>query len=301
MKNILMNVKRPGDFFNWMAVFCHFEEEFKRWPGKIYITENALYYPPNKLLPNLFTDDRFAIVKHRSALKDIEYVDALKHFTFDGEPMSICYNFPKLFNGFSAPELNRVDDAETINCVITIECEKRRFISQLELLVDFCKLVEEQFAKKVHFINSGLTSTLKRELLPSQVDQFNFEENYLDNLSRLTGCSYENLWGESIPNKLDRMVTAHCAISATGTAALLPNMCKLPSLTFGNAFIHRIGRKRGVLGPREKLIPISKTTAHVVEPNFINRDFKVTAQLESYDIAPNIYRNYLKKFLNRLV
>ncbi|WP_298637078.1 hypothetical protein [uncultured Umboniibacter sp.] len=297
MKNILIDVHRPGDFFNQMAIFCALEEEITQWTGQIYMLKSSFYLHPKRLIPSIFSDQQPIIIRDSSMLDDIEYVSKPAEYIFNGDPAKINYNYSGLFSTSSSRCVASHIDSDKIKCVITIDCEKRRFLSQLPLLVLFCEKIKERFGKSVHFINSGMTSTRWRELLGIQSKHFDFEEEFLRNLSLLTGCSYENLWGESMPRKLRSMRLAQCAISTTGTAAVLPNLSSLPSLTFGNQYLTSIVTKRGFLGEREILIPQTETETLKPEASFTKDTFMNSSQLNSYDISEDTYSEYLDRLI----
>ncbi|WP_298637079.1 hypothetical protein [uncultured Umboniibacter sp.] len=299
MKNILVDVCRPGDFFDQMAIFCALEDELKAWPGKLFIFKHSLYLHPKRFLPAVFSDDRTQIIKERSELNGVEYIGKTEKYAFNGKPAKIKYNYAKLFAAFSTRSGDRKShvNSDTIKCVITIECEKRRFLSQLPLLSRFSKKIQENFGKRVHFINSGMTSTFRGELVGVQSEQYDFEDSFLRNLSKLSGASYENLWGESMGSKLKSISAAHCAISCAGTAAVLPNLYALPCLTFGNQYITNNVTRRGIRGANEILIPEEMTVTLKPEANFSNNSFGKTDQLNSYDVSDGVYEDFLERLI----
>jgi hypothetical protein len=280
-----------------MAVFCYYEETFSKGDYHFFICPESVYFQPESILPHLFTTGRLTHIGHRSELRGVKYTTQMANLGLDDKPVRRDYS--KLFKRMNQPLKAREADSE-IWTIITIDCEKRRFNSQFKMLADFSDLVQERLGQRVHFINNGMTSSVCGDLLGSDYPQHDFERGFLGELQSRTSCSITDVWGESVANKLKVFRQADSAISAVGTAALMPNFCELPSVTFGNHFIVRSSVGLGSIGKRELMIPSNHVEECTTATDFTSKTFSRPEQLQSYDIPRPIYMVFLERLLEQI-
>lgn len=300
MLKILIDTPRPGDFFLWAARLCQLEKVISSDDIDIIITADAIFLDLIPLFEGFLNDNNFRSSENITSIKGIhEYNTAyrsagseiIKGYDFDGF-------YEKIRKEYS--QNNKVDDNK-IFCFVTLECEKRKLHSQFEILKTFKEKIFKTLGKNTIFINNGMTSTLSRDLLSKPSEQKEFENSFFSNLKD-EHCDFINLYGESIPNKLLKLNDCHCAISSLGTASILPYSLNIPTLNFGNEYLHRVCKKRSITKKSNKnlVIPLSKTTIIDIEDNFTESSFKIKEQLFSYDIDKKYYSYYLDQLIKKL-
>lgn len=300
MINILIDAPRPGDFYLWIARICELEKKIPLNNVNITITKRSLFFDLKHLFSGYITELNFSVIEKKA---DYEKLDGYSgEHTKAGEPLVPAgkYDFQALYKKFGILVTRNAALSEDILCFVTLECEKRKFHSQYELLVEFADMVRRELGKKVCFINNGLTSTLAGELRNVESDQHLFEKNYLSRLCKEAGSSYLDLYGETIPIKLNALKNCDFAISSLGTASILPYACNVPTLNFGNRYLHRVCQRDGInkLENNELIIPLKVTKLLDEEINFSVNNFKNKAQLISYDIDKEDFVAYLTKLIS---
>jgi len=295
---------RPGDFFVLASIVEANVDFFERNDYRLIFDRRRLFIEPKHFFPELYKQGRIFVFNDP---KEVSPAKVFNRAFYRKEALGVG-SYQALYQNFRAalikenllPRLSSTGKKQLV-CYLAIDCEKREFKSQTRLLKYFIAKVEERFGRSVHFINTGMTSSLSNELLnDADNPQRLFEEGRLASLADELGVTYTNLWGQNFYQKLKSVASVDCAISSTGTAAFLPNTLAKPLLSFGNQVSHRSTKVWGMKGEAELLIPSSRTQDIAPEKGYSSDNFKNKDTFNSYDIAQNFYEPRVDKLLNRL-
>lgn len=303
MLKILIDTPRPGDFYLWAARLSNLEKVISTDQVDVVISERSLFMDLTALFPDFLNNHNLKIINNESVV-DFKYEYKKNHLTTGQEIIDgYCFNslYKKIKKQYQSNDNENKNKNDNIYCFITLECEKRKLHSQLDLLKDFRDRVNEKLSRSVTFINNGLTSTIERELINRENNQSSFELEIIEEL-KSEKCEVINLFGESIHNKLKHIKNCHCAISSLGTASILTYALDVPTLNFGNRYLHRVCEKDGITKEENKhlVIPLRKTTLLEAEDNFSSSNFKNKSQLISYDISKEVYSPYIDSLLQSI-
>lgn len=301
-------VRRPGDFYHQVAALCALvdDDHLDKNKKTVILTDRESQFIDLSTLFKKHNYLEFAILpeRHARAIKRQQKLHVGVHSLPEGRSVKINFNkFFALIREYAREVTSPFGhDDDTFKFFVALDLEKRKWINQKEILIEFIRKLNDLYGHRVTLINNGLTRSHYQEFSDFKSPQSDFEIEILNDISKETGCATLNLFGFNCTEKIRYIKYCDFGISSLGTGIMLPLALEIPTMGVGNHYLHDWARRHKL--NRQKTLavfPAEKTEIFDSTQNSAHDSakFRMDDQLKSYQMKQPEVLNFLLSAFNK--
>lgn len=312
---LYLDVPRPGDFFDALSIISGYillnSSKGKLVPSTVYVTKDSCFLDIDLLFKDLLLFnfiyisrselDKINGIKVNIKSRIVNLFGTCRSFSYLYR--LICHYYAKIEN---TQDVDIYPIKNEIYLFVTLETEKRRWLGQSENLIYAIEEIKRNNKKDIIIINQGMTQSLYSEVEFStyKISQNEYEESILNSISKKVNCSYINLFGKNMHEKMFYVKNSDMAIVSAGTGSTLPGVFSVPTLSYGNLFLIGAMKDLGMLGinPNEVVMSAGciKDLIEDEDVKFLDKDYTIESQLNSFKVKSLCFKESLHNVLKKV-